>query len=182
MHRRAEISACIIIVVVAAALVADATRSLGGSSDAIATGSFSGVPWELAGDDGPDGSYCLTLKIPATSKSVGTESCGSIRVPGRYGPHGISYLAHIGAPRPNYVVGPVVASARAVEIKLADGTTLRSTTIAPPSNLFSGIRFYAAELPCPARPTRLMAFEGRRQPVARLTLPPPTALMHKISC
>ncbi len=34
--------------------------------------------------------------------------------------HGISYLAHTGRPAPNYVVGPVIAKARSVQIKFLD--------------------------------------------------------------
>src|SRR5262249_6275963 len=136
MHRRARLLGVFVAVMAVALMLAGTHYSSASSSSAlIARGSFSGVSWRLTGNSWRDGSYCLNMKIPATSKSVGSGGCGSIHVPGRYGPHGIGYLAHAGLPLPGYVVGPVVAKGRIVEIRLSNGDALRATTIAPPPTL-----------------------------------------------
>lgn len=139
---------------VAAATAAADVHALGGSSPpkgTIASGMFGRIAWRLSATDAADGSFCVTVKLSLHS-SGGATACGSI-----YGPraHGITYLAHTGGPEPDYIVGPVVATARTVEITLSNGATLRTKTIAPPKGMTTKIAFYVAQLPCPATPTRL---------------------------
>jgi hypothetical protein len=181
MKRRAGLFA-FVGTAVAVSLVSGALGSVSSSSSLIASGSFHGVAWRLTGNDWSGGTYCLTMKIPASSKSVGSGGCGSINVPGRYGPHGISYLTHAGIPLPNYVVGPVVATARVVQITLSNGLMIRTRTIPPRRGLVSGIRFYAVELPCPALPTQFRALDATGRIVAHLNIPARIGFRGKITC
>ena len=84
--------------------------------------------------------------------------------------HGISYLAHTGAPAPDYIVGPVVASAKTVVIALSTGKTIRTKTIAPPKGMTPKIAFYAAELPCPGRPTSVRGLDAAGRTIAHLAI------------
>jgi hypothetical protein len=180
MDQRARLFALFVAVMVFVLLLGRADYSSASSSALIAHGSFSGVPWQLTGSSWSDGTYCLNMKIPASSKSSGSESCGSIHGRGRYGPHGISYGAHSGRPLPGWVVGPVVPTARVVEIKLSTGNTLRVKTIAPRRAVSTGMRFYVAELPCPEWPTRFTARDGGGRAVAHIELRPHIAV--KVTC
>ena len=136
------------------------------SPGTVATGTFRGGAWKLTATDSADGSYCVTMTVPARHEDSST-GCGSIFGAGG---HRISYLAHTGAPLPNYIVGPVVATARVVQITLSNGEILGTATIAPPARLSKKIAFFRAELPCAAYPTRLVALDRAGRTVAQLDI------------
>ncbi len=132
----------------------------------VATGTFRGGAWKLTAIDSADGSYCLTMTVLARHEDSST-GCGSIFGAGS---HRISYLAHTGAPLPDYVVGPVVATARTVQITLSSGEVLGTATVAPPARLSKKIAFFRAELPCAVYPTRLVALDSAGHTVAQLAI------------
>lgn len=102
-------------------------------------------------------------------------------------PHGISYLMgrdNVGG-FPDYITGPVVDTARVVEIVFADHTILRVGTIPSPPALQSRIRFYATELPAPhADVQQIIARGDHNRVVARLhvfNVPRPVDQLSRIS-
>jgi hypothetical protein len=124
----------------------------------VATGVWSGSPWTLTAYRSATDGICtaLTPSSPANEPAgVGAGmGCDSITgVPRtaqskRFTPHGISYLQSSGGGGfPGYIIGPVIDSARSVEITLSDNTTLKVTTISAPASLQSKIRFFVTELP-----------------------------------
>jgi hypothetical protein len=125
----------------------------------VKSGRWHGIKWELTANTGSDGSYCIVMTVRRTDYG---RSCGSIRN------EGISYLFHTGRPAPTYVVGPVIARARSVQIKFFDRPPIRTSTIAPPPTLYPGIRFFAVILPCPATPRSFVARNATLRIVAQL--------------
>jgi hypothetical protein len=86
--------------------------------------------------------------------------------------HGVSYLAHIGRPAPNYVAGPVIATATHVSLTFKDGTHLRLPTILPPRGLAPNIRFFIDFMPCrTSDPVRIVGTDANQRIVASLQLP-----------
>ena len=154
-----------VMAVVAASAVPSA---VGGASSetVVAGGHWSGVSWRMSATDYATGGYCLFIAVPATVTQP-SEGCGSLALKGR---HAISFLEHTGRPRPDYIVGPVLATARLVEISLANGKVLRAQTIAPRRGLARSIRFYAEQVPCGVRPTRLLARDRGGKVVARRSI------------
>lgn len=134
----------------------------------VASGVFGTASWTLSASDSPDGHVCLSMTLPHHGGSA--SECGAIFGPQAGRAHGITFLAHTGVPLPNYVVGPVLARASTVDIRLSSGKTMTTKTIAPPRRLTSRIRFYAVQLPCPTRPTRVTGFDASHRMVADLTI------------
>jgi hypothetical protein len=136
-----------------------------GYGTTVESGRWHGLKWTFTARTGSDGHYCIDLHLESLGES---RSCGSIR------DRGISYMVHSGRPGPNYVVGPVVATARAVHIRFFDRPPLRTLTIAPPSTseLDRRIRFFVTILPCPATPRRLVARNAAGRVVAQLMTRP----------
>jgi hypothetical protein len=128
----------------------------------VKSGRWHDIAWKFTARTGSDGSYCLQMTIRGRTDSRG---CGSIR---DRASRGISYLFGTGRPAPAYVVGPVIAKARFVQIKFFDRPPIRISTIAPPRTLYRGIRFFAAILPCPATPRSFVARNAARQIVAQI--------------
>jgi hypothetical protein len=157
------------------AVVAAVVASFAGSSavrgaaseTVIATGHWSGVSWRMSAIDYATGDYCVFMAVPATVTQP-SESCGPLALKGG---HAISYMAHTGKPRPDYIVGPVLATARLVEISLANGKALKAQTIAPRLGLAQSLRFYAEQLPCGVRVTRVLARDRRGRIVAQRSIP-----------
>jgi hypothetical protein len=157
------------------AVVAAVVASLSGSSavrgasseTVVATGHWSGVSWRMSAIDYATGDYCVFMAVPATVIQP-SESCGRLALKSR---HAISYMAHTGKPRPDYIVGPVLATARLVEISLANGKVLKAPTIAPRLGLARSLRFYAEQLPCGVRVTRVLARDRRGKIVAQRSIP-----------
>jgi hypothetical protein len=106
------------------------------------------------------------MAVPATVTQP-SESCGPLQLKGT---HAITYIEHTGRPRPDYIVGPVVATARLVEITLSNGKVLKTRTIAPKPGLARSLRFYAQQLSCGVRATRLLARDGRGRVVAQRSI------------
>lgn len=129
------------------------------SEPTVISGRWHGIKWELTGNTGRDGSYCIVMTV---GRDEDARSCGSI------GNEGISYLFGTGSPALTYVVGPVIAKARFVQIKFFDRPPIRTSTIAPPRTLYRGIRFFAAILPCPATPRSFVARNAAGRIVAQI--------------
>lgn len=154
--------------VVGVAMLLTAQGSAASSKIVVASGAFGTASWTLSATDSPDGHVCLTMTLPHHGGSA--SECGTIFGSQAGQARGITFLTHTGAPSPNYIVGPVLARARTVTIRLASGTSMTTKTIAPPSGLTSKIRFYAAQLPCPTRPTRVTGFDSAHRVVADLKI------------
>jgi hypothetical protein len=169
----------------AVAVVAAVVASLAGSSavhgavrdTVVAAGRWGGVNWQMKATSDPDGSYCIFMYVPATARSMTASSCGSLQLATK---QAISYLAHPGRPRPAYVVGPVIGTARLIEITLSNGKVMKAPTITPPAGLTRIIRFYANQIPCPSKPTHLLARDQRARIVAQRSIP--RMLPKDISC
>jgi hypothetical protein len=127
----------------------------------VKSGRWHGIKWELTAQAGSDGSYCVVMTVRRTDSG---RACGSIR------DESISYLAHTGRPAPNYVVGPVIARARSVQVRFFDRPPIRTSTIAPPPTVDPGTRFFAAILPCPATPKSFVARNAARRIVGKLVI------------
>src|SRR5688500_12369206 len=151
-------------------VAASATYGHTVSEPTVISGRWHGIKWELTANTGSDGSYCIVMTVRRTDYG---RSCGSIRN------KGISYLTHSGRPAPDYVVGPVIAKARSVQIAFFDQRPIRISTIAPPRTLYRGIRFFAAILPCPATARSVVARNAAGRIVARIAIPRPPP---KLSC
>lgn len=167
-----------------------------GTVETVTTGTWSGVPWTLvAYRSGTDG-ICFALTPHATTNSGGSGaamSCDTITgVPVSAqsepsSPHAISYLMGSSQELPAYITGPVVDTARTVEIVFADGKTIHVGTLPAPVALRSHVRFYVAELP--ARAGRVTAVLGRskngatvaRLPVAALSSAIPAGAFRRVS-
>jgi hypothetical protein len=84
---------------------------------------------------------------------------------------GIGFSGHPGAPLPDYVVGPVLAAATEVKVAMSNGTVVRAATIAPPPGLAPSIKFYAAQVPCPAITASIVGLDDAGHVVARYHQP-----------
>jgi hypothetical protein len=125
----------------------------------VKAGRWQGITWRLTAGTWSDGSYCVAMTIEGRENG---RSCGSIRR------DRMSYLAAIGRPDPNYVVGPVIATARSVQITFFDRVPVRISTITPPRGLAPGTRFFAVLLRCPATPRHFIARDTAGRIVAQL--------------
>ena len=141
--------------------------SLAATSEMVASGTFGPVSWRLSATDSADGHFCLTMTLP---QRHGGSECGSIFGPTAGQAHGITYLSHTGGPAPDYIAGPVVATAKTVIIALSNGKALRTRTIAPPKGMTTKIAFYVAELPCPVHATSVRGIDGAGRNVAHLAI------------
>jgi hypothetical protein len=142
----------------------------GASTSLVAVGTFGTSAWKLYATDSADGHVCLTMTFP---RHLGDRSaeCGSILGPQAGKARGITYLAHTGAPAPDYVVGPVIASAKSVVIALSNKTTIRAKAVVPPKGMTPKIAFYVAKLPCPAPLISVRGFDAGGRVVAHLAIP-----------
>jgi hypothetical protein len=155
----------------------------------IASGHWAGHAWTLkGGDDLSTGQlrHCLQLSIdfPYTAvRPPSTPACWSIQakppaIAPSYPYYGISAASLApGCPEIAWVIGPVVASAKEVEITLSTGATIRTPAIAPSAKLSQDVRYFAAQLPCVPRYTRsftsLVGLDAAGKVVARLAMPGP---------
>jgi hypothetical protein len=128
----------------------------------VTAGNWHGTTWTLRASASRDGSYCMALTVEAHERAG---SCGSIRR------KGISYMAGSTPRIPAYVVGPVVSSARSVEISFYNRPRIRLRTIVGPRSLSPGTRFFAKVLRCPAKPRRFVARNQYGIVVARIVSP-----------
>jgi len=123
----------VVVGVVTLALVASAATAAHAVGEVtVKSGRWHGMKWEFKAE-AADGEFCVAMTVGRGAEDG--RSCGSIRE------DGISYLAHTGRPAPNYVIGPVIAKARSVQIRFLDRPALRISTIAPPPTLDRGTRF-----------------------------------------
>ncbi len=155
----------VVVGVVTLALVASAATAAHAVGEVtVKSGRWHGMKWEFKAE-AADGEFCVAMTVGRGAEDG--RSCGSIRE------DGISYLAHTGRPAPNYVIGPVIAKARSVQIRFLDRPALRISTIAPPPTLDRGTRFFAAILACPATPRSLVARNAAGRVVAQIVIPKP---------
>jgi hypothetical protein len=150
------------------ALVLAASASAA-QSGVVASGAFGVVGWKLSATDSRDGYVCLTMTLPQRLGGRSSE-CGAIFGPGAGQAHGITYLAHTGAPAPDYIVGPVLATAKTVIIAFSNGKTVRTKTIAPPRGMTAKIAFYVTALRCSALPTSVRGLDTTGRVVAQLAI------------
>jgi hypothetical protein len=88
------------------------------------------------------------------------------------GARGITYLAHQGRPGPNYIVGPVIATATHVVITYANGARITVPTIAAPAGLAPNVSFYVHMTPCQTlRPISIAGVNAHGRVVASRYLP-----------
>jgi len=144
LNRRAVVITVATLVLFATA--ATAAHTVGETT--VKSGRWQGITWRLKAQAGSDGSYCIAMIV---ARREAGRSCGSIRS------EGISYLAHTGRPAPDYVVGPVTARARFVQIEFFERPPLRIPAVRPPAALDRSTRFFVAILPCPATPKSFVA-------------------------
>jgi hypothetical protein len=128
----------------------------------VATGKWGGANWRLKASASRDGSYCVAMTV--SSREV-ARSCGTIRK------QRISYMEGTDPKIPAFVVGPVISSARSVEVSFYDHSPIRVRTLVPPRSVDKGTRFFATVLPCPASPRRFVARNQFGIFVARLVVP-----------
>ena len=147
-----------------------AVSGFGASTGTVASGTFGKVAWTLSATDAADGHVCITMTIHQKPTDRSAE-CGSIFGPQAGRAHGITYLAHTGAPAPDYIVGPVIARAKSVVIALPNRRTIRTRTVVPPKGMTAKIAFYVAKLPCPTLPTGVRGLDAGGRVVAHLAIP-----------
>jgi hypothetical protein len=145
-----------------------AGAGLAASSATVASGTFGTVTWKLSATDSAGGYVCLAIALP---RHAGASECGSIFGPSAGRAHGITYLAHTGVPAPDYIAGPVVATAKTVVVALSTGQTIETRTIAPPTGMTREIAFYATELPSRGQPVSVRGVDKAGRTVARLAIP-----------
>jgi hypothetical protein len=153
-------------VAIAAALALLATSAVNAHTDremTVKTGRWHGIKWEFRAQSWQDGSYCVAMTVSGRENG---RSCGNVRAEG-----GISYLAAIGRPVPDYVIGPVNSRARSVQITFFDRAPIRIPTIAAPPPLDPGTRFFVAISACPATPRRLVGRNASGRIVAQRVVP-----------
>ncbi|MFN8223161.1 MAG: hypothetical protein U0R50_07980 [Gaiellales bacterium] len=120
----------------------------------VSRGSWNGASWRLIAFPSKTDALCwLMTTEPTGTRAEGAMACAPFEaVPPTSAPLTgnalkISYLSSGSGKRlPAYVVGPVVAAATTVEIRLAGGEVVHATTVPAPSPL-ERVRFYAAPLP-----------------------------------
>ncbi|HEX4520922.1 MAG TPA: hypothetical protein VH063_15180 [Gaiellaceae bacterium] len=142
----------------------------------LASGRFHGHAWSVSASDtvsNGEVSYCLDVSLwDRTAKTNRAEtSCsnaGPLTVPARASsfPHGFGYLGRNDCPTIYLWAGPVVSTARTVELTLSTGATLRVKTIPPPLGLSKRVAFWVARVPCSARVTALSGRNGAGETVA----------------
>lgn len=156
----------------------------------VKTGTWDGERWQLVAYGSSTNGVCFGITPLATAATTGegaAMACAQIEGVPRtseskpYTPPAITYMAAASGRLPAHIVGPVIDTADEVEIHLADGEVVRTTTFEAPEE-FGSIRFYATRLPqVPSRvgerprlPIRkLVGFDKNGQIVACLTLPVP---------
>jgi hypothetical protein len=123
----------------------------------VRTGSWDGFDWQLVAYPSTTDGLCfaVTPQDTATTEGAGFECAPFVGVPRtattkRSPDMPITYLLHGGGATPSYIAGPVIDSAKTVQIRLSTGATLTTPTFAAPEPL-QHVRFYAlsAQLPAP---------------------------------
>jgi hypothetical protein len=142
------------------ALVAvSAASALTVSTTTVKSGRWHGITWEFTTEGSfGGGSYCVAMAIRGREAGRG---CGA--TPKK----GITYIAHTGRPAPDYVIGPVVAAARSVQITFFDRPPIRAPTIRTRDR---STRYFAVVVTCPATPKSFVARNGAGRIVARFAL------------
>lgn len=155
--------------VATAVLIAAATATAAGDVT-VASHIVQNVSFVLSASDNSQGSYCITMRKQGR---LDASACGAIFS----GPaHGVSYLAHEGRPSPNYIAGPVTATATHVVVSFTSGRHLTIATTSPPTGLARTIRFYVHFMPCTAaQPRRIVGTNAAGHVVASLELHPSAA-------
>jgi hypothetical protein len=140
----------------------------------VMAGDWRGKRWVMKAGDIANGQYCVQL-VFASSPRLFPGGCGSIhpRNPSHYLPPNIGAVAQLASRYfPAAVFGPIVSTARRVQITFTNGLTETVPAIAPPARLNAGIRFYAVQRPCHATFTMIRGLNGLGQVVASWMRPP----------
>lgn len=142
------------------------------SGPTVASGHWDGTAWSMTASDDASGAWSISMSFGG--KPQGSEG-GSLHLfrPVQKGQLavGISFLAHTGIPRPDYVVGPVVSKATEVVITLSNGAVIRTRTIPPPKGFAPDIAFYAAQSPGSGPVVSAVGLDAAGRVVAHLKLP-----------
>lgn len=160
----------------------------------VAKGTWDGVSWTLTAYGSATDGICTAFTPQASGTTSGrvraiTAGMGCAPISGVPAtpdtkpspPLAITYLMGEGnASFPGFVVGPVIASARTVEIALSNHASIRVPTISAPSALHAHVRFFVARLPAGLRwshlgsstpVTSLVGLDAHGRIVARLAIP-----------
>ena len=122
----------------------------------VTEGRWNGLPWTLSAYRSATDGICFAVTPDGNANNRGTGaamSCDAItgtplsRLARGRPRHDVSYLIGRGGVLPAYIAGPVIASARRVDIVLADRQTIRTATLPAPRALGAPVRFYVAKLP-----------------------------------
>jgi hypothetical protein len=167
----------------------------------VKTGTWDGKEWELIAYLSSTDGVCFGIRATATAQTTagaGGMACDAIAGVPRtaeskeFTPHAITFTASSPHNFPSYIIGPVIDTAEEVEIHLADGRVLRTSTFDAPDDL-GAIRFYAVQAQLPEVPNRagptagapvrkLIAFNADGQAVACLVLPTPADGLSLSAC
>jgi hypothetical protein len=143
---------------------------------AVTSGNWGGSAWRFSASDqvsGDNVGYCFSMSfVGRAHSSAGCEGSGFVinSFPGLpY--YGMDLAESIGGGCPgiDYVDGPVVATARTVDIRVSTGRVVRASTIAPPKGLVRNVGFYVARIPCGTQPTTAVGRSSAGRIVARFS-------------
>jgi hypothetical protein len=139
------------------------------------SGHWQGHAWRLeAGDDSGKHCYRITVDFPFTTAAPPhSPNCGVVlsRPPAASSnfPYGFGFNAFTVCPMA-FVDGVTVSSASHVIVTLANGRTVRVSTVVPPPGLTRDVRYFAVQVPCGSRVTKLVGLDGSGIEVARVEL------------
>jgi hypothetical protein len=121
----------------------------------VKTGTWSGHPWQLVAYPARRRGLCfgvMPTSTPGSSEGAALECsdfAGFKRSAAQVPPSGmtITFLSGSRSKKlPSYIAGPVIDTARTVEIHFTDGQTLRTQTFTAPAPL-NHVRFFATPIP-----------------------------------
>jgi hypothetical protein len=85
-------------------------------------------------------------------------------------PHGFAFSG-LGVCPMAYVAGVTVKQATQVTVTLANGKTVGTTAVVPPPGLHQDVRYFAVQIPCGSRVTKLVGRSASGKQVALFGMP-----------
>lgn len=125
----------------------------------VKTGRWAGVPWALTAYLSEQDGICIAMtpEPPTAGRLTAAMGCSSVRgvpFPSSRKPltlHWISYLQSYSFSQqqvfPDYIAGPAAKEVTQVDVVLADGRAISTTTVKAPKELPVPLRFYVVDLP-----------------------------------
>ncbi len=154
----------------------------------VTTGTWDGHDWNLAAYRNQDGEVCFAVtrgSSPTEFGPQGSAGCSRFTSGGAVGKlvfptlkNEITGLWMTGQFNPDavglgaYFAGAVIDKATSVRIKLANGSTIETETIAAPTALDLPIRFFVTALPSDVEVLQVTATDDQDAPVAQANFPP----------